>query len=141
MGRPSSYTPELADEIAKRCVMKSLNAVCKADDMPAASTVYAWLIEHKEFSDKYARAREARAFRRAESVDGLMAKVRRGAIEPQAGRLLLDAIKWQTGKENGRVFGDRQVLAGDPEAPLQHEHAGALTITPSDAYLKLLNGG
>jgi hypothetical protein len=33
MGRPSSYTPELADEIAKRCVMKSLNAVCKAEHM------------------------------------------------------------------------------------------------------------
>lgn len=133
--------PELADEIAKRCVMKSLNAVCKADDMPAASTVYAWLIEHKEFSDKYARAREARAFRRAESVDGLMAKVRRGAIEPQAGRLLLDAIKWQTGKEHGRVFGDRVTHTGDAAAPLQMAHSGTLTLDPSEAYLRLLNGG
>jgi hypothetical protein len=59
----------------------------------------------------------------------------------QAGRLLLDAIKWQKGKENGRVFGDRQVLAGDPEAPVQVEHSGTVALAPSDAYLKLLNGG
>lgn len=141
MGRPSSYTPELADEICVRCVMKSLNAVCKADDMPAASTVYAWLIEHKEFSDKYARAREARAFRRAESVDALMAKVRRGAIEPTAGRLLLDAIKWQTAKENGRAFGDRVTHAGDAEAPIPVQHSGTVALDPSEAYMRLLNGG
>ena len=118
MGRPTRYTPELAAEICTRCVMKSLNAVLKADDMPAASTVYGWLIEHKDFSDKYARAREARSFRRAESVDAIMAKVRRGALDPAAGRLLLDAIRWQTAKENGRVFGERVDL----------NHAGKVTL-------------
>lgn len=107
MGRPSTYTPEMGDEIAKRCVMKSLNAVCKDEGMPVASTVYLWLIEHKDFSDKYARAREARAFRRLESVDAIMAKVKKGALDPAAARVLLDAIKWQAAKENPRALGDK----------------------------------
>lgn len=140
MARPSLYTPELADVICQRVVMKSLNAVCKAEDMPAASTVYAWLIEHKEFSDKYGRAREARAYRRAEGVDALMAKVRKGVIEPNAGRLLFDGIKWQAGKENSRAFGDRVTHAGDAAAPIPVEHSGKIEMDPGEAYLRMLNG-
>lgn len=107
MGRPSLYSDELATAIATRCVMASLHKVCQADDMPAESTVYLWLVDHSEFSEKYARAREARSFRRAESVDDVMEAVREGRLDAQAGRLLLDAIKWQTSKENPRTFGDK----------------------------------
>lgn len=117
MGRPSSYTPELGDEIAMRCVMASLHKVCQADDMPAESTVYRWLIEHDEFSAKYARAREARAYRRAEGMDEIAEEVRTGVIPPDVGRVLIDAIKWQTGKENRRAFGDK----------VEHEHGGSVT--------------
>lgn len=107
MGRPSLYSDELATEICTRCVMDSLHKVAQSEDMPAESTIYLWLVEHGEFSEKYARAREARAFRRAESVDGIMEAVREGRLDPTAGRLLLDAIKWQTAKENSKAFGDK----------------------------------
>ena len=78
MGRPSIYTDEMGETIAMRCVMDSLHKVCQADDMPAESTVYRWLIEHKAFSEKYARAREARACRRRPSVYDRKGRVRAG---------------------------------------------------------------
>lgn len=107
MGRPSSYTPELGDEIAMRCVMDSMHKVCQSDDMPAEGTVYGWLVHQKDFSEKYARAREARAFRRAESVDEIMDKVADGLLDPRAAKVLLDAIKWQTEKEAPKAFGNK----------------------------------
>jgi hypothetical protein len=113
MGRPSSFTPELADEICRRCVMESLHKVSQSEDMPAESTIYLWLLDQPTFSEKYTRAREARAFRRAESVDEIMEKVATGQLDPKAARVLLDAIKWQTEKENRKAFGAKLELDGN----------------------------
>jgi hypothetical protein len=63
-GRPSLYTPELADEICYRLAEgKSLRSICEADDMPHWRTVMKWLFfdKHDGFIQQYARAREAQA--------------------------------------------------------------------------------
>ena len=59
-GRPTDYTEELAAEICERLSTEEggLFEVCKAEDMPARSTVYQWLAKHEVFADMYARARE-----------------------------------------------------------------------------------
>ena len=36
----------------------------------------------------------------------------------QRSRLKWDACRWEAGKRNPKKYGDRTVLAGDPEAPL-----------------------
>ena len=118
MARPSLYSEELADEITTRCVTQSMHKVCQSEDMPAESTVYVWLVRHAEFSEKYARARAARAYFRVESIDALMERVASKQVAPDVGRLLMDAIKWQASKENHRVFGDRQ----------QVEHSGGISL-------------
>ena len=66
-GRPSKYTEKLGDLI---CLLmaegKSLNSICKLEDMPHKSTVLLWVVkgergdvDYKDFSDQYRRAREA----------------------------------------------------------------------------------
>ena len=66
-GRPSSFTEDLGDLI---CLLmaegKSLNSICKLDEMPHKSTVLLWVVkgdrgdeEYKAFSDQFRRAREA----------------------------------------------------------------------------------
>lgn len=61
-GRPSDYTLETAERICDRISEgQSLRTICKDEDMPVKSTVFLWLSAHKEFSDRYARAREAQA--------------------------------------------------------------------------------
>lgn len=117
-GRPSDYTPELAETICERVLMRPLRQVCMDADMPGESAVYVWLGKHPEFAEKYARARSLRAFRRVEDMDELAGEIKSGAVDPQTGRVLMDAIKWQAGRENPK-FGERTTLAGDPEAPLQ----------------------
>lgn len=62
MGKPTTYSEELATDICLRLVEgESLKAICRCDGMPAASTVFLWLDVHETFRTKYARARELQA--------------------------------------------------------------------------------
>lgn len=62
MGRPSDFTPELADAICDRIADgESLRTICDDEDMPGKSTVFRWLAAHEQFRDQYAHAREAQA--------------------------------------------------------------------------------
>lgn len=64
LGRPSSFTQEIADAICERLSNgESLRSICLAEDMPAKSTVFSWLADeqHAAFRTKYALAREAQA--------------------------------------------------------------------------------
>lgn len=117
-GRPDTYTPEIAAELCTRVLTRSLRAVCLDEDMPAEGTVYGWMKAHAAFAEEYARARAIRAYRRAEDIDEVVQEVRDGKLEPNAGRVAIDAMKWQAGKEAPRVFGER----------IAHEHQGTLTL-------------
>ena len=114
-GRPSTYTPELAAEICERLSTEEggLNEVCKADDMPAPSTVYLWIAKHSEFSEMYARARENLGI----YVAHVGVKEATGARDAQLGRLQFDARKWLASKLAQKQFGDKTTLVGgDPSA-------------------------
>lgn len=56
---------------------------------------------------QYVRARASRADARFEKVDEIMALLRAGRIDPNSARVMLDAIKWQSGKENAKRYGDK----------------------------------
>lgn len=63
-GRPSIFSKALGDKINHRIAQgESLRRICEDEAMPAISTVLLWVIDdlHKEFSEQYARAREAQA--------------------------------------------------------------------------------
>jgi hypothetical protein len=59
MGRPSTYTQEIADEIVQRLANgEPLRAICRDDDMPTWRTVYNWIDADDKFSARIAHARE-----------------------------------------------------------------------------------
>lgn len=63
-GRPSSYTPEIADEICERLATtpRGLDFICESDEaLPSARQVHRWLNEHEDFRQSYVRARERQA--------------------------------------------------------------------------------
>lgn len=65
MGRPSTYSEEIADLICEAIAItpKGLEHICAADErFPAASCVYKWLHQHDAFEEKYLRARAKQAF-------------------------------------------------------------------------------
>ena len=58
-GRPSSYTPELANEIIQRISKgEPLRQICRDEHMPHWTVVYDWQEANKEFSLRIAHARE-----------------------------------------------------------------------------------
>jgi len=116
-GRPSDYTVELAGRILDRLAEgESLNAICKADDMPAESTVRHWAAEDREgFFAKYTRARDIGLDCRADRV----VEEAREARDASLGRLRFDADRWYLSKLAPKRYGDKTVLAGDEDNPLK----------------------
>ena len=140
-GRPTTYTEEIALEICTRITEgEPLTRICRDDHMPAVSSVYLWLLKNKTFSDLYTRAREDQSDTLADQIMDIGEEVPMMVITDEDGkvtkridpagvnrnRLRVDARKWVAAKLKPRKYGDRQVLAGDPDAPLEVKHSGTL---------------
>ena len=109
-GRPTMYSPELAEAICTRIAMReSLSNICAEPDMPTETTIYKWKQQRPEFSDLVRRAREHRAEARADHMDDLAADLRAGKLDPHAARVLLEHERWQAGKENKRYADHAQI--------------------------------
>lgn len=141
-GRPSAYTPELANEI---CIAlaegKSLRSICEPDDFPSESTVRAWALDNVggTFSAQYSRAREIGYSRLAEEIlqiadtpmIGRKIKQTGESIEETIGdmiehrRLQVDSRKWMLSKMLPKIYGDKLNLEGSGEG-------GALVVVVKD---------
>lgn len=125
LGRPSSYSAELATKICTELAQgRSLRDVCSDDGMPSESTVRSWAVDDREgFSAHYARAREIGYHAMADELmdiadDGRNDWMeRRGDGEPgwqangehiQRSRLRVDARKWMLSKVLPKIYGDKQ---------------------------------
>lgn len=136
------YTQEIADRIcAGLAEGKSLRAVCEQPGMPAESTARAWALDDVNgFAAQYARAREIGYERLADELleiadtpaVGVKTTHKASGTETTEGdmiehrRLRVDARKWMLAKMLPKKYGDRQVIAGDPDAPLKHDHTVGL---------------
>jgi hypothetical protein len=59
-GRPSLYTPEVAERIFEGLSRGTpLTVICREDGMPSDNTVHRWVNENAAFSKDFALAREA----------------------------------------------------------------------------------
>lgn len=158
LGRPSSYTEELGLEICERLAHgEPLTKICKSDHMPYVSTVYRWLLKEKSFCDIYARAREDQADTMADEIaviadetpdtepvldkEGNIIEMRLHSAYVQWQKNRVDARKWVASKLKPKKYGDRQILAGDKEAPVEIKHSNILdeTILNLERKLQLQN--
>lgn len=119
----SKYTTEIAEAICEKVATGSnLHQICSSDEFPSRETVYAWLRQYPEFSDKYARARELRSDVRADRIDSYVRAMLTRSLTPEQCRVAIDAEKWQAGKENPRRYGDRLAVGGTPDGdPIKSE--------------------
>ncbi len=133
-GRPSRHTPELAAKLCERLAEgESLRAVCADKAMPAISTVMGWLFDgnHEEFSEQYARAREAQAEIRADEIVDIAddasgdftadkdGKLVANSEHIQRSRLRVDARKWIAAKLLPKRYGDKLQHTGDGGGPIR----------------------
>ena len=142
-GRPTIFSEELADRILERIADgDGLRRICAADDMPARSTVFKWLAERPEFSDRYAHARDAQADALFEDMldiaDDSSHDVKLVGSEGeerevcdtefvQRARLRVETRKWMASKLAPKRYGEK----------LEVDHKGGMNITvlPDDAAL------
>lgn len=149
VGRPSDYSAEIAAAICVRIMDgQSIREIARAEDMPAASTIFLWLSKHPEFSEQYARAKEAQADRLAEEIleisdDGTNDWMSRngGDDNPswsvngehiQRSRLRVDSRKWLMSKLAPKKYGDKLALAGDAENPVRIEEIRRVIVRAGD---------
>lgn len=123
MGRPTTYTDEIASIICERLMDgESLRAICRDDGMPSCGVVFGWLKDNDAFAEQYTRTRAIQLDVIAEDIVDLSDRARMGekrtikadgSIEIVTGdmvdrtRLQIDARKWFLGKLAPKKYGDR----------------------------------
>lgn len=157
-GRPTKRTPAVLAAICERLMMgEPLAAICRDEGMPHPSTVRDWMDADAELSRAIARAREAGEDWLAAECLEIADDARNDWMEKQnqngetfesfngehvqRSKLRIETRLKLLAKFNPKKYGDRVTHAGDPEAPIGLEHSGAVELSPSEAYLRLLNGG
>lgn len=107
-GRPTKYTKALAAKICKMISNgENLETINKKKKLPSKETIRRWFKLYPDFHADYVCARELRADFRAHTMSVIAKKAMDKKIDPQAARLAWDNEKWQAGKENPRVYGDK----------------------------------
>ncbi len=115
-GRPTVYTEEIAHRILDQLSDGiPLRHICADKNMPPESTVRTWAIDDPAFAALYARARNMGLDAQAEALTTISDDP---AIDPNARRVMVDTRKWIFSKMRPDKYGDRTVIAGDPDNPL-----------------------
>jgi len=94
-----------------------LRAICADERLPEKSTVLLWVVNdriidgtERQFSDQYRRAREAGGFSHADEALDIRHDVRGGVLEPNAAKVILDALKWGAERMAPKHHSPRQEL-------------------------------
>jgi hypothetical protein len=121
MPETSRYTPELAAEICRRMSEgEPLRQICRDLDMPPESTVRSWARNNTGgFAADYHEARQLQVHAWA---DEIVLLANRDDLDPQDKRVRIDTLKWLCSKLIPQRYGERLLMSGDPEMPIQHLH-------------------
>jgi DNA-binding phage protein len=137
VGRPSSYSPELAETICDRIAEgESLRAICASEGMPGTTTVKRWLRNNEEFRAQYVRAREEQAEHYLDEImeiadDGsndymtivkgdVTYNVENKEVTSRS-KMRIDTRKWAMSKLAPKKYGDKlDITSGGEKLPPQY---------------------
>lgn len=108
MGRPSSYTAEIAEEICNRLSLdESLVAICRDDHMPHVQTVFRWVRDNEAFRADYARARVDQGHTAADGLSDIRKAILSGEIDHQTGTAVAKIAQWEAARRAPKDYGDK----------------------------------
>ena len=131
------YAPEIAAEILKRVSEgEPLRQVCRDIGIPE-STARQWSRDDRNgFAAQYQAAR----MMQVESwADEIIMTGNRDDLEPHDKRVRCDNLKWLMSKLAPKRYGERLLVAGDAENPIQHLHAQVSLSGLTDDQLAALD--
>jgi hypothetical protein len=117
IGRPTKYTPQLADEICDAIASSELglaHLVAAHPHWPERQNIFLWIRKYPEFRDKYAKAKEDQTDVCVEYMQEVMNEPHK-LEDPETGlyrvdvpmlRLKMDTMKWHASKLKPKKFGD-----------------------------------
>ena len=134
IGRPSKYTPELAAEICERLSDgEPLRQICRDEHMPAWQKIYEWMAKDSNLSGAIAHARDQGYDAIAEDLLDIADTPIMGETETSSAngltitrqdmlghrKLQIETRLKLLAKWNPKKYGDRQIVAGDKDNPLE----------------------
>ena len=126
-GRPSKYSDELVDKICDWIASgKTLTAFCNLEGSPNYATIMRWLDKEPEFRDKYVQARESQAEHFNDRIIDIADDM---TIDADHKRIQIDARKWSAAHAAPKKYGERRIIAGDPEAPVAIQRTNVLDVS------------
>ena len=132
-GRPTSYTPELAEKICKTlgAQLRGIDHLyATLDWFPAPDSIYEWIKKHKEFSEMYSRARQSQAeigaiaqyenalmpLQYLHTDDKGQKKVDSGIVNTY--KMIGDALRWQAERVLPHKYGTKVIVEDTtPKSP------------------------
>jgi hypothetical protein len=119
-GRPK-FTQAFADKVCTLILdRKTLNFAAKKLGV-GRQTILDWLDQNPAFACQYARAREAQGDGFDDEIIETREKVANGDLDPNAGRVIIDSLKWQAGKRVPKRYGDRIAHVGPDDGAIKLE--------------------
>jgi hypothetical protein len=129
LGRPTTYSPELALKICSRIAEgDSVRTIVRDEDMPSSSTIFRWLLDEdkKDFWEQYEKARNIQAelmfeelleiaddgtndWMERENKDGTTYYTINGEAMGRS-RLRVDVRKWHLSKVLPKKFSDKSAV-------------------------------
>ena len=135
LGRPSGYTPELADFICRliACNPEGLNVLYKKHPIPHPQTIYNWIAIHPDFFDKYMKAKEQQSHVHADFMLDVPGETptfidKDGNERIDSGmlgrsKLVIDALKWHAARLAPRHYGDHKMKSAESQNEDIHKEA------------------
>lgn len=126
MGRPSTFTQQIADTICERLAKgEPLAQICRDDAMPGYSTVKQWEANNPTFAAISARARVDGTHYIADDCIRISDDP---TIDPQNKRIMVDTRLRLIGKWNTKAYGEK----------LGIDHSGEIvTLTPEQRQARI----
>jgi len=134
------YDEQAATVICGRLAQgETLTRICKSKEMPKWDTVQKWVLDVPKFAEMYARARELQAEYYFDLLVDESTEIQtETSATVQAAKLRIETIKWAVSKLLPRKYGDKLAIGGADDLPPVKTDS---TLSPGDAYLKMLGGG
>ncbi len=122
LGRPTTYTPELAAAICDAIASssKGIRRLSKENEgFPNPDTIYRWVKEHKDFSDQYAQAKRQQIEVIVDEIIEIADDTSHDTSINDAGkviinhehinrsRLRIDTRKWLASKLAPKIYGEK----------------------------------
>lgn len=139
-GRPSKYTPEVADEIISRLSLgETLTRICRDAHIPERMTVWRWEEAHPEFSIRLRGARLKQAdslFDELQEIPDQPLTNTRTREELERRKMQVDVRKFRVARLNRALYGDKQEVkhTGDATEPVavSTSNASVDVLTPEE---------